>query len=916
MKKILITLTLILLITTSGAYAKNSVILSVTQMYSQVEEELNLINNERKNNGLAPLALSNQLTKDAMSLATEQIVNYGTKRPDGSNGYTINSNANAELTAIGYGSVERLISSWLNQSTSRKLLLGTNYKSVGLGIVANKYYVALLSEKSLSDSLAQKSDLDTTQSVDEALSHIKSARINPTPNNPITQKKNHSLVAEINNNHDDQTAILSLSDLKSNNPKVLNIYLKNDTLRDSYYLDPVSSGSATITLTSGDYTFNKNLTSSVKSSSPSESQPKPSESENSNGSKNSVDIYRLYNSGNNEHLYTTSQEEVNTLTRTGWKYEGIGWKAPASGDGVYRLYSPVTRAHLYTKDTNEVKTLSGRGWSVDNNNSPLFYSGKSGTPVYRLYNEGIKLHLLTTDKNEYNVLKDQGWKQEGIALYGISSGSNSQNQIDSKQEAEIIRQSADFINKYDKNVSSVDWSDPFAAKRLCVQTTDGNMDLTPYKQIDYIALADGSYILQFNSSKDTEEAFNKIQNLPNIEDVCPDFYMKPFEFEEEEDLGHISASDSPWYVKRIGADKLASSLKYKDTDEITVAVVDSGIANVPEDRIVEGVDLTSEKKPSLNDTSGHGSYVSQVIVNCTPGLNIKVMPIKISTGNFISLRKYSNGIESATLNGADVINLSIGFGNSALQDFSQHLLYFNIYYLHKPIKKALDAGIPVVIASGNENQQPSCPAELKEPIVVGATDKENERWVKTDTFGSCYGESLDLVAPGVKIKLLNIKGKEKNVRGTSFAAPQVAAAAAMLLLQDPSRTPSQIQNLLTSNAKDLGESGWDKYYGHGLLNLEPFIESPPIELIPSTTFGLGIWPDTYHVTYKANNSAKEKVIGDLKVNDQGNIILNNPKVGIYTFTATTKFESIMGTVEITKDMLDKELCLNLWLDTE
>ena len=139
----------------------------------------------------------------------------------------------------------------------------------------------------------------------------------------------------------------------------------------------------------------------------------------------SVEIYRLYNSVNGEHLYTTDAHEKDVLSAmTDWTYEGIGWYAADTGTPVYRLYNDALGNHLYTTDTNEVSVLTSTDshWSVDNNGQPLFYSGGS-VPVYRVYNEGLNgMHHLTTYRNEYDTLPAYGWKQEGISLYAVSLG--------------------------------------------------------------------------------------------------------------------------------------------------------------------------------------------------------------------------------------------------------------------------------------------------------------------------------------------------------------------------------------------------------------------------------------------------------------------------------------------------------------
>lgn len=56
--------------------------------------------------------------------------------------------------------------------------------------------------------------------------------------------------------------------------------------------------------------------------------------------------------------------------------------------------------------------------------------------------------------------------------------------------------------------------------------------------------------------------------------------------------------------------------------------------------------------------------------------------------------------------------------------------------------------------------------------------------------------------------------------GTSFAAPRVTGAAAVLRQMCPALTPEQIGYVLLRSARDLGERGIDAVYGYGLLDLE------------------------------------------------------------------------------------------------
>ena len=137
-------------------------------------------------------------------------------------------------------------------------------------------------------------------------------------------------------------------------------------------------------------------------------------------------IYRLYNPDNGEHLYTTDENERDTLYASyGWGYEGVAWYSANEGTPVYRLYNNVLCNHLYTTDLNEIRVLTSMdntAWTVDNNNEPLFYSA-GDVSIYRVYNEGLNgMHHLTTDKNEYDTLPTYGWAQEGVSLKAVAVG--------------------------------------------------------------------------------------------------------------------------------------------------------------------------------------------------------------------------------------------------------------------------------------------------------------------------------------------------------------------------------------------------------------------------------------------------------------------------------------------------------------
>ena len=116
-------------------------------------------------------------------------------------------------------------------------------------------------------------------------------------------------------------------------------------------------------------------------------------------------VFRLYSGA--DHLYTQSHKEAQALANAGWKYEGIGWIAPADGAPVWRLYSGKT--HLFTADPVEKKRLLSIGWKDE---GQAFVSGGS-RPIYRMYNPHSGEHLLTASLKEHDAATKAGWYCEG-----------------------------------------------------------------------------------------------------------------------------------------------------------------------------------------------------------------------------------------------------------------------------------------------------------------------------------------------------------------------------------------------------------------------------------------------------------------------------------------------------------------------
>ena len=141
-------------------------------------------------------------------------------------------------------------------------------------------------------------------------------------------------------------------------------------------------------------------------------------------------------------------------------------------------------------------------------------------------------------------------------------------------------------------------------------------------------------------------------------------------------------------------------------------------------------------------------------------------------------------------------------------------------------------GAVVVCATGNDNGPVGFPATMDDVLSVGASTPWDERKSPStadgENWGSNFGPSIDLLAPGVWIACADIRGKAgysngnytQSFNGTSAAAPHAAAGAALVLSVAPLLGEAQVRQVLSQSCDKLpGSNAWNRFEGHGRLNL-------------------------------------------------------------------------------------------------
>ncbi len=278
---------------------------------------------------------------------------------------------------------------------------------------------------------------------------------------------------------------------------------------------------------------------------------------------------------------------------------------------------------------------------------------------------------------------------------------------------------------------------------------------------------------------------------------------------------------------------------------IKIGVVDSGI-NPALSEFAGKIDPASRDVAgtrALSDEDGHGTAVADVAAGLKDDLGIQGVAFnstivalraddpgscatpKTDTGggcNFFD-SAIAAGIDAARLAGARVINLSLGGSAPGT-------------LLLNAISNATSAGIVIVISAGNDGEKPEgvnpdpfalVPAAAGSGNVIiagsvgvsdgaGGTDA-SQLSIFSNKAGT--GANYYLTALGYRDQAISTDGKYYYWSGTSFSAPTISGAVALLAQAFPNLTGKQIVDILFKSADDLGATGTDTVFGHGRLNI-------------------------------------------------------------------------------------------------
>jgi serine protease len=394
------------------------------------------------------------------------------------------------------------------------------------------------------------------------------------------------------------------------------------------------------------------------------------------------------------------------------------------------------------------------------------------------------------------------------------------------------------------------------AERAQLARRLGAADYRPARFADFARLAVGA-------QDDVELLAERLRAEPGVEWAEPDRYCSAAV--RQVTAAAVSFNDPlfprQWTFARL---RLAEALERNPRrgEGVIVAVIDTGVAfgsggafparrglDLEGTSFAPGFDFVAgdaepfDEGSALDDDDpfrsprfGHGTFVAGQIAatvdNLVAGASVApraaIMPLRVlDVDGFGTFSDVAEAIRFATERGARVINMSLSGeqGTTPLQE---------------AVREAHRRGVIVVAAAGNQAADQGAdddvrfPARYPEVVAVGATRFDDRRASYSNRGAALEimapaGDDLAEVAPGLRDGALSVSFLHDPVSGavldaaffatgTSFAAPQVAGAAALLVglgVNDP----EAVRFMLSETARDLGAAGHDRETGFGLADL-------------------------------------------------------------------------------------------------
>lgn len=241
-------------------------------------------------------------------------------------------------------------------------------------------------------------------------------------------------------------------------------------------------------------------------------------------------------------------------------------------------------------------------------------------------------------------------------------------------------------------------------------------------------------------------------------------------------------------------------------------------------KIIAQRNFTDDPGDATNDVRGHGTRTISIyagntnnsfgIAGISPGVRVvcsKVQTINPANPDNLLLNNEDviAGLRFGESHGAQIHTMSFG---DLPWSFELASLIQELHWKNVIIASAGNSGRKV------DGDAPRWPCSYQGVLCVSGT---NETGTEFASGASNYGPAIDLSAPATNIYHA---GSDYDTdidegRGTSFAAPTVAGAAAIYLSVHPTSDASEVRHALTQTATDIEAPGYDVYSGYGVVNV-------------------------------------------------------------------------------------------------
>ncbi len=314
--------------------------------------------------------------------------------------------------------------------------------------------------------------------------------------------------------------------------------------------------------------------------------------------------------------------------------------------------------------------------------------------------------------------------------------------------------------------------------------------------------------------------------------------------DEGTDYGHSDLHNNVWNNLGEDADGDGHTLEEVGGNWVLDPGDIDNIDNDGNDKVDDLIGWNFEVDNNNPDPDYHGTFVAGIIAGdgsdgtqtgVAPKAKIMILKVVPPGGLGVTSNTY-DAIFYGANNGADILNLSIGWSYGAISNEEKAFLRY-------ACDVAYYAGLVVCVISGNGGPPVPyniwTPGDVPSVITVGATD-ENDIITSYSSIGPITWQDIepyndypyppgllkpDVVAPGgtaepeyLPITSLQPGGGYRTDIGTSFAAPAVSGTIALMLEANPLLTPAEVKEQIQQMAIDKGEPGKDPLYGSGRID--------------------------------------------------------------------------------------------------